>query len=221
MASKELISQEIKTLTSSPVDTYRGIIPYSRYSGLSYELFVELISNCRVLDICSGLSGLALESYTDGINHRITSVSPGGARSSFLTNMARDIQIHRRSKLKDRFHALQVAREVKMNVLAVHPADTGLPDSSFDVIFDFYGFNYYSRAMPENLYEMSLLEVFRLLCPHGVFYIRDQRLAQSIRLDDHSSQQYQVFSQACASSGMRFGRIPNTNHTIMVTRENN
>ncbi len=219
MASPELISSELERLSSEIIDTYRGVGAYRHLTGLGETEYLQLLSGQNVLDVCAGYCGFALECHLLGINSQVVSIVPGGHHDRFYKHMAGFFRNNNKQLISSQREAFSVINQVRPRIITRHPADTGLPNSSFQIIYDAYGFNYYAHKMPDDLYQQSLLEVLRLLSPNGFFFIRAHNLARSVRTNQYLDKPCLTFREVCENTGHRYQLVQGQPYTLVVTKE--
>lgn len=139
-----------------------------RYYESSDWLLRRLRSSGRVLDVGSGLNGLAISCFYHGLNESVLSVNPAvdlGFPSSVRS------YISRIGPEGDDGRRLRKATEASLNQTYPYFAQyMPFPNRSFDMIFDCYGAAQYISLADFNLYSN---EVARLLSTGGVWVIVD------------------------------------------------
>lgn len=219
MVTPEIISSELERLSTVNIDTYRGLNAYQHLTGMDDAEYIQLLTERKILDVCAGYCGFALESHMLGVNRKVVSIVPGGNHARFYKYMASFFRTNNQPLISTQKEAYSVINQVRPRIITCHPADTGLPSSSFDVIYDAYGFNYYSHKMPDDLYQQSLLEVLRLLSPKGLFFIRAHNLARAVRTNQYFDKLCQTFKDVCDNTGHGYQLVEGQPYTIVVTAE--
>lgn len=219
MTSPELVRSELERLSTVSIDTYRGLSAYRHLTGLGDAEYLDLLACRTVLDVCAGYCGLALESHLLGVNQHVVSIVPGGNHPRFYKYMAGFFRNNNKDFIPNQKTAYSVINQVRPRIIACHPADTELPSSSFDVIYDAYGFNYYAHKMPDELYQQSLLEVLRLLSPNGFFFIRAHNLARAVRTNQFFDKICQTFKEVCDNTAHGYQLVEGQPNTLVVSKE--